>query len=284
MVSKAIIPVAGLGTRLGPITRAVPKAMLPLLDSRDRLRPVVHFICAEAAAAGIDQVALVVSLLHQQVLRSYFDAAREAGDANLPGQIEFIVQAKPNGLGDAVACGAQFVGRREEGFCMLLGDHIYTAQPDRPTCAGQVVAAFDDRRPAAMIGMQTVGPEELARVGTAGGKPVGDNIYRCTSLVEKPSIATARAKLRTPGLGEDKFLAHCGIYIFTPEIFDCLAELSARVSPAGQELPMTEAQQILLRRHPEDYYLLRIAGAAYDTGNTAGYAAAQAAIRPNQPA
>jgi len=282
VIEKALIPVAGLGTRLRPVTAVLPKAMFPLVDPRGRLRTVVHLILAEAAASGIRQAAVIVSPGQQEVIERYLDAARalaaqDAGEVGLPEEIEYIVQPEPEGFGEAVLRGREFAGSAE-AFMLLLGDHVHVEDAGCPPCAGQVADAFGRRGGAAMVGMQTVGAEELSLVGAAGGEPIGQRLYRCTDFVEKPDLATARRRLTTPGLPADTFLAHCGIYIFTPEIFDCLAELAAAGPGEGQEVQLADAQSMLLGRHRAEYYLLRIAGRALDTGTPEGYAAAQAAL------
>lgn len=268
VIRKAIIPVAGLGTRLLPISSAVPKALLPLVLADGRVRPVVHLICAESAAAGVEQIALVVMPGQEELFGRYFAAARQAGDRDVPARIE-CVPAEPKGFGFAVAQGRRFVGR--EPFLVLLGDHVHLAEPGRPCCAAQVAAAFARRGGAAMIGMQTVGPDQLHLVGAARGQDLGEGVYRCTDFVEKPTVQTARRTLRTAGLADDEFLAHCGIYAFSAEIFDCLAAVAADL-PNGKELQLADAQSLLLKRHPDDYYLLRVAGRALDTGTPQCYA------------
>ncbi len=276
IIKKAVIPVAGQGTRMGPITKAVPKAMFPLVDSRGRLRPTVHHICMEASAAGIDRVALIVSPLTIDLLHRYFAAASRESAVELPVNIDFITQPSPRGLGDALMLAQNFVG--SEAFMLLLGDHVYVSDDRSRPCGAQVVEAFAERRGAAMVGMQVVGPERLSTVGVARGRLVKDNVYVCGELIEKPDAATARQRLVSPDLGEERFLAHGGIYLFTPEIFDCLRELTTAYRPAGEELQLTDAQAILRRRHPEDYFLVRIAGQCFDAGTPEGYAAACAAI------
>ena len=276
IISKAVIPIAGQGTRMGPICKAVPKAMFPLVDSRGRLRPAVHHICMEASAAGIDRVALIVSPLTIDLLHRYFTGASKLSAVELPVNIDFITQPSPRGLGDALMHARDFVG--SDPFLLLLGDHLYVSDDRSRPCAAQVVEAFAERRGAAMVGMQVVGPERLASVGVARGRLVKDNVYVCGELIEKPDLAAARQRLLSPDLGEDRFLAHGGIYLFTPEIFDCLRELTAAYRPAGEELQLTDAQAILRRRHPEDYFLVRIAGRCFDAGTPEGYAAACAAI------
>jgi len=276
IINKAVIPIAGQGTRMGPICKALPKAMLPLVDSRGRLRPMVHHICMEASAAGIDRVALVVSPLSVDLLHRYFTAASKESATELPVNIDFITQPSPRGLGDALMQVRDFVG--SEPFMLLLGDHVYASADRSRPCGAQLVEAYAEHRGAAMVGMQVVGPEELPRVGVARGRLVKDNVYVCGELIEKPDLATARQRLVSPDLDKDRFLAHGGIYLLTPEIFDCLRELTAAYRSAGEELQLTDAQAILRRRHPEDYFLLRIAGQCFDAGTPEGYAAACAAI------
>ena len=274
MIEKAVIPVAGLGTRMGPLSAAIPKAMLPLVDRAGRVRPVVHHICAEVAAAGIDSAAIIVSPNQAEMIKSYLAAARDEGEHDLPKEIEFIDQPSAQGFGHAVGLARDFVAGG--ALLVMLGDHIYVPTWDQP-CAKQVVDAFASHSGAAMIGVQTVGPAELSRVGTLGGEPVDadQKVFRATAFIEKPGAELARRKLVTPGLGEDEFLAHCGLYCFSNEIFDCIDE-AART--AEGELELAAAQSLLLERNREDYYLRLIQGRAYDAGNPAGYAAAFAAV------
>lgn len=277
LIHKAVVPIAGRGTRMGAICQAVPKAMLPLVDSRGRIRPLVHFICAEAAAAGVERVAVVVARRDVDMLHRYFTAASKQAASELRVQIDFITQPAPRGLGDAVLQAEHFVGN--DPFLLFLGDHVYVAERDARPTAAQVVDAFAGRRGAAMVGVQEVGADELANVGAVRGLPLGERVYRCEELIEKPDPAAAREKLATPGLAEDRFLAHGGIYLFTPEIFACLHELLTAYRRADEEIQLTAAQAILRSRHPEDYFLVRIAGQCLDAGTPEGFAAAHAAIR-----
>lgn len=275
-IHKAVIPVAGQGTRMGPICKAVPKAMFPLVDSRGRLRPMIHHICMEASAAGIDHVGLIVSPLTIDLLHRYFTAAAAESATELPVHIDFITQPAPRGLGDATLLAENFVAG--EPFLLLLGDHIHVADQAARPCAAQVVEAFAEHRGAAMLGMQVVGAETLSSVGVARGRLVKDNVYVCEDLIEKPNRQTARQRLVSTDLGEDQYLAHGGIYLFTAEIFDCLRELTRAYRPAGEELQLTDAQEVLRRRRPQEVFLTRIAGRCHDAGAPGGYARASAAI------
>jgi UTP--glucose-1-phosphate uridylyltransferase len=277
IIHKAVIPIAGQGTRMGPICKAVPKAMFALVDSRGRLRPIVHHICMEASAAGIDSVALVVSALNTDMLHRYFTAAAKESSADLPVNIDFITQPAPRGLGDAILQAERFVGA--DPFLVLLGDHVYMSDDRARPCAAQVVDAYADHRgAAAMVGMQVVGPDVLPTVGVARGHLVKDNVYLCGEVVEKPDLATARARLVSPDLPADKFFAHSGIYLFSPDIFACLRQLDSGYRPTGEELQLTSAQEMLRQRRPKDYFLTRLAGTCLEAGTPAGYAAAQAAM------
>ncbi len=276
MIRKALIPIAGLGTRMYPLTRAIPKAMLPLPFGDKTVLPVVHWVCAEAAAGGIDEVMIIVSGPQEQTVRDYFAIPGQTDLLPLPKTIKFAVQKTPRGFGDAVACGADFVG--DEPFMVLLGDHVYVSGVPERSCAGQVAEAHERGSAAAMIGIQVVRADDIGSVGVVAGEPLEGRLFRCRALMEKPDLTTARQTLTTPGLPEDKFLAHCGIYVFAPQIFECLSELSRRKRSGSNEVELAAAQMMLLERHPESCFLYRIEGHAYDTGTPRAYAHTFAAL------
>lgn len=268
-IAVAIIPVAGLGTRLAPITRVLPKAMFPLAGPDGEVRPVADWIVREAASTGAERICLLTSGGQDEMLRAYF-----ADEPDLAGRIEYVTDVEPFGFGYAVwlardraAGGAAIV---------LLGDHIHLGPAGGAPPAAQVARAFAADTPAAMVGVQTVDSSQLRLVGVCRGEPVADRLYRCTAVAEKPDAAAAK-ELVSPGLPEGQYLAHAGIYVFTSEIFDCLDPLVA-ARAEGSEVGLTEAQQTLLARHQDDYMLYHIEGRTLDVGTPAGYAAAQAAM------
>lgn len=282
-IKRAVIPVAGLGTRMGPITQSVPKCMFPLVDARRRLRPLLHHACMEASAAGIDNVAIVAGPRQTDLLHRYFNTASKDNVGELPVNIEFLSQPQPRGLGDALMQAEYYAAG--EPLMMLLGDYAWRAGDQARCCAAQVADAFAERGGAAMVGMTVVGAEDLSRLGVARGRLLGDNVYACEDLIEKPSPAVAKQRLVSPDLQAGRYLAHGGIYVFTPAIFDCLRELSRGYRPGGEELQLTAAQQMLLKRRPGEYFLVRIEGRCIDCGSPAGYADAFAAVRgPAAPA
>lgn len=276
MIDKAVIPIAGVGTRLYPYTRVVPKAMLPLPHGERAVLPVVHWICAEAAAAGIERVLLIVSPSQRRLVRDYLSLAFDKRLPALPADLELLVQPTPSGFGEAVMLAEGFVSN--EPFLVLLGDHVWIAADGASPCAAQVVAAHRKLGGVATIGMQPVGEDELPYVGVAGGDPLDGNVYRCRDFIEKPGTPAARNRLATPDLPDGQYLAHCGIYVFGPQIFDCLRALAALDRSVGGEIRLADAQSMLLERHKGEYYLYRIAGRAYDTGTPANYAKAFSAF------
>lgn len=271
MITKAIIPIAGKATRLRPLTDSMAKAMISLPAGNNTLLPVVHLICAEAAAAGIQEVLLVVSPDHQQQIERYFKKPR-SGQPALPECIEIAVQLEPLGFGNAVAMGQDFAAG--EPFMLFLGDHVYRASSAARPCAAQVADAFAMHDGVAMIGVQEVAADELDKVGAVAGVTIGQDVFRCVDFIEKPTAVQANDRLAMPELDAGRFLAHCGIYIFGPEIFGCLGRLDGDKGP----VELAAAQSMLLKKNPDRYNLCRISGRAYDVGTPENYAKTFAAM------
>lgn len=281
MIRKALIPMAGLGTRMGPLGRAVPKSLFPLIDPAGRLKPIVQFVIDEARSCGVEQIGLIVAPGHVDLLRKYFTAVRKVttgGPTDWIDAIVYINQPAPAGFGEAVARGADFIG--DEPFLLLLGDHVYHADAGQPSCTKQTVQAFERHNPMAMIGVQEVSREQISMVGVCAGDVLDGRTYRCRAIVEKPDLQTAQQTLCTPGLPAGRFLAHNGIYVFTPDIFQYLTRLALEDRPMGQEMQLTDAQILLLGQNPDRYLLHLVAGSAYDTGTPAVYLNALEALRP----
>jgi len=276
MISKALIPIAGTGTRMAPVTHAMPKAMLPLPAGPSSMLPVLHWILAEVAAAGVGEAMLICSAGQVDIVQRYLEVASSAGLPKLPGKIHMELQTRPAGFGDAVATGKEFVG--SEPFLLMLGDHVYIPAQGADPCASQVLQAFESNDAVATVGVQSVCTEQLAQVGVPKGQPLKDGLYKCEDFLEKPDKAAAERRLHTPGLSSGHFLGHCGIYVFDPEIFRCLTELATEAARNACELQLADAQSLLLTEHPEQYFLREIKGRAYDTGTPAEYVKAVAAF------
>jgi UTP--glucose-1-phosphate uridylyltransferase len=259
MIRKAVIPVAGLGTRFLPATKAQPKEMLPLVD-----KPVIQYIVEEAVSSGIKQIIFVTGR-HKRAIEDHFDrnlelerALEEKGKEELLKVVReiseladfiFIRQKEPKGLGHAVLTAEPAVGN--EPFAVLLGDDIMVAEPPAIRQLIDVYSKFK----CSVLGLQEVPREEVSKYGIAGGREVEPKVIKVDSLVEKPEPEEAPSNL-----------AIVGRYILTPGIFEALK----RTPPGkGGEIQLTDAIALLSQR--EAVYGRIIEGKRYDTGNKLGF-------------
>ena len=258
-VKKAVIPVAGLGTRFLPATKAQPKEMLPLVD-----KPVIQYIVEEAVKAGIEQIIFITGR-HKRAIEDHFDrnlelerALEEKGKRELLKAVKeiseiadfiFIRQKEPKGLGHAVLTAEPAVG--SEPFAVLLGDDVMVGE--KPAI-GELIEVFKKFN-CPVLGLQEVPREEVSSYGIAGGRLVEEDLIKVDSLVEKPSPAEAPSNY-----------AIAGRYILTPDIFTVLR----RTKPGkGGEIQLTDAIAELAKERA--VYGRIIKGKRYDTGNKLGF-------------
>ncbi len=291
-IRRAVIPIAGRGTRQLPATWAVPKALMPVLDRDGLAKPIIHILIREAFSAGVERVALIVSPGQSVPLQGYFrrfddallDAVRDKPHLRQISdeldqwkqRIDYIEQSTPEGFGHAVWCAREWVG--SEPFLLMLGDYVFVSNQQR-SCARQLVDAFNRLRPAAVTGMFVCDASTLPRVGVMQGKPVDGEpgLYQALQIVEKPSLEQARRDLITPGLPPGCWLAHFGSYAFSPAIFAVLDDFVEHDIRRQGEIQMTDAQE-RLRAGGAPYFGLVIDGVAYDAGIGDGWFAAQQAM------
>lgn len=255
-VRTAVITAAGVGTRFLPISKSVPKEMLPLVD-----RPVLQYAVEQAAEAGIERVVLVTSR-GKTAMEDYFDVApelertlRERGNAKLEvvesvGRMTRIIavrQPEPLGLGHAVLMAKEAVGN--EPFIVYLPDEILLGEP---SVTRQMLDAYERRGNA--IGVVEVPWDDVSRYGVVEGEPLSDRETRLTRSVEKPPRDEAPSNL-----------AIVGPYVFSPAIFDCLEEITAG---AIGELQLTDAIALLAQR--EHVHAYRFEGERFDAGTPLG--------------
>jgi UTP--glucose-1-phosphate uridylyltransferase len=254
-IHKTVIPAAGLGTRMLPAAKAVPKEMLPILD-----RPTIQYVIEEAAEAGIDDAILITSK-SKRALEDHFlpnleleDRLKSAGRGSLLDSIEklcsrvqfhFIDQPQQRGLGDAVLQSRKQV--ENEPFLCQLGDAVFSGEV---LPAQQLVEAYK-RFGTSIIGLEQVSEEKVSRYGIIGGQQMEEGIWKLNSLVEKPSKETAPSRL-----------AIAARYILTPTIFDCLAQTKPGV---GGEIQLTDGLRLLLAREPIHGVILK--ARRHDIGN-----------------
>ena len=261
-IAKAVITAAGLGTRVLPATKAVPKEMLPLADT-----PTIQYIAEEAAASGISSITFVTSRTKRAVedhfddqpeLREVLERKGEAeklARVNQPSELahfSFVRQPAPLGLGHAVLMARPVIGA--EPFALLLGDDVIVHQP-RP-CLRQLIDVHE-RTGASVIAVMRVPREVISRYGVVTVDPAEQldaRTFRLLDTVEKPRVEDAPSDL-----------AVIGRYVFTPRIFDLLEETPPG---AGGEIQLTDAIRALSQREP--IYAYEFEGTRYDIGDPVG--------------
>ena len=259
-VRKAVIPVAGFGTRFLPATKSTPKEMMPLID-----KPIIHYIVEETVNSGIETIIFVTGR-HKRAIEDYFDYYPELEQVlNKSGkekEIEmlrqisnmaefvFIRQKEQLGLGHAVLTAANLVGN--EPFAVLLGDEII--KNDEKTGIKQLIDIYYQFGKS-VIGTMEVPKEDVSKYGIVAGKEVINGIKLVESLIEKPSVEEAPSTT-----------AIIGRYVLTPNVFDALRE-----TPIGRggEIQLTDGLAKL--REKEVIYAKDIEGVRHDTGNKLGY-------------
>ncbi len=266
-VRKAVLPVAGLGTRFLPATKAMPKEMLTIVD-----RPLIQYAVEECLAAGIEEFIFVPGR-NKSALEDHFDAAyeleatleqrrkgpelKQTQDATIKaGNAIFTRQQKPLGLGHAVWCARAWIGR--EPFAVLLPDELTIGSP---TCTAQLVAAHD-KTGGSVIAVMDVPREQTKNYGIAAIKAEKDGLAEITGLVEKPKPEEAPSTL-----------ALIGRYVLLPEVFD---QLDRHETGTGGEIQLTDAMAKMIGSKP--FHALTYRGQRYDCGNRLGFLEANVAV------
>ncbi len=272
-VRKAVLPVAGLGTRFLPATKAVPKEMLPVID-----KPVVQYAVEEAQEAGIEQFVFVTGR-GKTVISDHFDHAYElesqlaARDKTeqlnsllemLPptGSVGFVRQQNPLGLGHAVWCARHFIGN--EPFAVLLPDDLMVCKPGS---IAQMVEAYNRVGGGCIVAAEEKSLEETKRYGVVDPGRKNGNATEVKALVEKPDPVKAPSNL-----------CIIGRYILQPEIF---RELDKQERGAGGEIQLTDAMARLIGRMP--FHAVQTTCARYDCGDKVGFLHANIAVGLQRP-
>jgi UTP--glucose-1-phosphate uridylyltransferase len=259
-ITKAVFPVAGLGTRFLPATKASPKEMLPVVD-----KPLIQYAVEEAIAAGATELIFITGK-HKRSIEDHFDKAYEL-EAELEARNKtaildvlhsilpkgvsciYIRQAEALGLGHAVLCAKPVVGN--EPFSVILADDLIDA--DTPAML-QMVNLFNEKG-CSILGVEDVNPKDTASYGIVDATSMTDKVLKINSIVEKPQPADAPSNL-----------AVVGRYILTPKIFECLE----KVTPgSGGEIQLTDGIAALLKK--EDILSYRFEGKRFDCGSKLGF-------------
>ncbi|NNK95031.1 MAG: UTP--glucose-1-phosphate uridylyltransferase GalU [Desulfobacterales bacterium] len=271
-IKKAVFPIAGLGTRFLPATKAMPKEMLPVVD-----KPIIQYAVEEALASGIEQIIFVTGS-GKGALEDHFDTnlrlektLEERKKTDLLQAVKSIVpsascivytrQSEPLGLGHAIWCARDIVG--DEPFAVLLADDLI--QSEVPVLY-QMINEFDRLR-ASMMAIVEVPKEETSRYGIIEGEEAFNGTFQVKSMVEKPEPENAPSNL-----------AVIGRYILTPKIFKLLGK---KQKGAGGEIQLTDAMSALLEEQPIFGYKFK--GRRFDCGDKAGFQMANIAFSLERP-
>ena len=271
-VRKAVIPAAGLGTRVLPATKVMPKEMLPIVD-----KPAIQYIVEEAAASGIEDI-LIITNRGKGLLEDHFDRAPElerrlAGDPakeailnqvvgiSKLANIFYVRQKETKGLGHAIGCAREFVG--DEPFAVLYGDDVILGED--PAC-GQLMRAYEQFG-SGVVGVKEVSREAIRKYSSLKVEHIQDNYFRCTDMVEKPQ----------PGQ-EFSLYSILGRCVLPPETFDILDNTPPG---AGGEIQLTDAMATLARR--DGMTAVDFTGTRYDMGNKLGIMQASVEVALRHP-
>jgi UTP--glucose-1-phosphate uridylyltransferase len=275
MVRKAVVPAAGLGTRHFPASHAVKKELFPVVGTDGIARALFHYHLLELVAAGIEEICIIVQPGDDKAMRAYLDGPDEAylkrlakypalaAEAKqmreLGERVTFAVQNEQEGYGHAMFQSRSFAGG--EMVLLCLGDHLFRGPPSSASpyrelaemackCSGKSVSAVN-----------RIGPGELKGFGTIAGKRRAENpsLIDVSLIIEKPDVATARAKLRVDGLENDVFLGWFGMHLLAPSIYDVLAQMIRDEVRDNGEFQLTRAQEI--QRQREGYLALEMTAA-----------------------
>ena len=257
-VTKAVIPAAGLGTRVLPATKAMPKEMLPIVD-----KPAIQYIVEEAVKSGITDI-LIITNRGKGIIEDHFDRVpeleerllassknemyKEVVDISKLANIYFVRQKETKGLGHAVRCAKSFVGN--EPFAVMYGDDVIIGED--PACA-QLIRAYEEFG-LGVLGANKVTEEAIVKYSSLKVENLRDNIFKCTDMIEKPS--------------KDKIMSLYSILgrcVLTPDIFDILDNTPAG---AGGEIQLTDAMCTLARS--KGMVAVDFTGKRYDMGNKLG--------------
>ena len=274
-VLTAVFPVAGLGTRFLPATKASPKEMLPIVD-----KPLIQYAVEEAYAAGVRHMVFVTGR-SKRAIEDHFDTAYEleselqaAGKQALLETVRavspedmfctYVRQPRSLGLGHAVLCAAHIVG--QQPFAVLLADDLMVGPPGGAPVLAQMVQTYAALG-RSVLAVQEVPPEQVNRYGIVAGSPAGERLLNIERIVEKPAPQAAPSRMGVAGR-----------YILTPRIFD---EIRAQPPGAGGEIQLTDAIARLMAK--ERVYAYEYAGKRYDCGSKEGFLQATVELALQHP-
>ena len=279
MIRKAVVPIAGLGTRLFPASHACKKEFFPIVGPDGIARALLHYQVMDLVQAGIEQICIVVQPGEEGLVLDYFSGPGPDYTRRLEhhpelveelarmkaalDRISFAVQHTQEGYGHAVYQARAFASG--EAVLLCLGDHLFRGRAR--SCHSQLIDAYGLCGGTTVSAVNRIGPSELKGYGTIAGRRSSAHplLVEVTQIVEKPPVELARSQLRVDGLAPDEFLGWFGMHALSPAIFDVLAEMISRDERQKGEFQLTYAQELLRQR--AGYYALEIQdGQRFDFG------------------
>ncbi len=285
-VRKAIIPVAGFGTRLYPATRGIKKEFCPVIDKDGLVKPVLHVLLEELDRSGIEEICLIINPDEEEFYREYFEKPisvehyrslpehmkkYEDRFRKLAGKVSFVLQREQKGFGHAVYQAASFAGK--DPVVLLLGDTIYSSDSDE-TCVRQLMNAYDTYG-RTMVAVGSVPLEDVSSFGMFAGvwEDNTESIMRIDRVYEKPTVdqATDYLGMKKKDEDDESFYGAFGMYILDQAVFDELGDMckEAQEDPENSEVQLTEALERVMKKDALLGFVPK--GRSFDMGNAKAY-------------
>ena len=287
-IRKAVVPAAGLGTRHFPASHTVKKELFPVVGPDGVARALLHYHLIELTHAGIERVCIIVQPGDERPIRDYLAGPDDAYLSRLAKHpalraeaermrqfndlVTFATQHEPDGYGHAVHQSRDFAAG--EPVLLCLGDHLFRGG------YRELMAAAGESGGRSVSAVNRIGPADLKGFGTIAGRrrPAWPDLVDVSLIIEKPDVATARARLRVDGLGDDEFLGWFGMHVLSPGIYDVLGRMIRDGVRDGGEFQLTRAQE--LQRQQDGYLAVEMTTARrFDFGIPDDYLASLAAFR-----
>jgi UTP--glucose-1-phosphate uridylyltransferase len=278
-VRKAVVPIAGLGTRLFPASHACKKEFFPMVGPDGIARPLLHYQIMDLVDAGIERICIIVRAGEERLVLDYLQGPAESylkrleEHSDLLREVErmraaldricFAAQEHPEGFGHAVYQSKAFANG--EPILLCLGDHLFRGGNE--SCHSQLVRAYGMCGGKSVSAVNRIHADELKGYGTIAGKrlPGNPDLIDVSLIIEKPSLEVARKELRVDGLGTDEFLGWFGMHVLSPSIYDVLEEMITKDIRQRGEIQLTYSQE--LQRQREGYCALEMRdGKRFDFG------------------
>lgn len=250
-INKAVIPLAGLGTRMEPFTNSIPKSFIPIVKD-NKFKPIIEILIEELLDSDIDTIILIINKSTKKLYNEFFNSLNNT----IKNHIEYCYQKEPLGLGDALLCAKKCI--KKDSFLLVLGDQFYQSHTNESSTQ-QLLNAYN-RLEKNIISVCETDINNVEKYGVFFGNNINNDIFKVTKIIEKPSISQAK-KIND----NDKYYIAYGEYIVDNKILEAIQDYKKKHN--NQEVPFTE----LLEDTYNELYCCKINGTMYDVGNVESY-------------